>query len=122
MFLNSRKIEKTYLLGAWASKGVMQDTGKAYDSTKVRLMQKDRVGGGGHALGYQDHQWGDSTNFDKIKHLDPCQLGPILVEIEYEEENKTSKTSDGRSIDVTIKKIFELRPVEAAAAKPLKAA
>jgi hypothetical protein len=115
-FLNSRKIEKTYLLGAWASKGEFKDkdTGKSkeYDSTKVRLMQKDRVGGSSHALGYQDHVWGDSTNFEKIKHRDPCLVGPVLVEIEYESETKTIKTADGRSVDVELKNIFELRLID----------
>lgn len=125
-FLNSRKTEKTYLLGAWSSKGEFKDEksgqSKAYDSTKVRLMQKDRVGGGAHALGYGDHVWGDSTNFEKIRHLDPCVLGPVLVEIEYESETRSVKTADGRAMDVEVKNILELRPVEVAAPKSVKAA
>lgn len=118
-FLTSRRTEKTYMLGAWASKGSFKDekTGadKAYDSTKVRLMQVDRVAGSGRALGYGDHVWGDSTNFEKIKHLDPSRVGPILVEIEYEPETKPTKTQDGRMVDVEVKKIIELRPIELAA-------
>lgn len=118
-FLISQRTEKTYLLGAWASKGSFKDdkTGveKAYDSTKVRLMQVDRVAGGSRALGYGDHVWGDSTNFEKIKHLDPSRVGPVLVEIVYESETKSTKTQDGRMVDVELKNIVELRPIELAA-------
>lgn len=117
-FLTSRRTEKTYLMGAWPSKGSFKDdkTGqmKDYDSTKIRLLQTDRVAGGNRALGIGDHSWGDSTNFEKIKHLDPTRMGPILVEIEYEPEVRTAKTADGRSIDVESKNIIDLRPIELA--------
>lgn len=125
-FLNSRKIEKTYMLGAWSSKGEFKDDKsgqtKTYDSTKVRLMQKDRVGGNFHALGYGDHSWGDSTNFEKIRHLDPCVIGPVLVEIEYETEVVTRKLGDGKSVEIETKNILDLRPVDVVAVKPAKAA
>jgi hypothetical protein len=116
MFLNARKTERTYLLGAWASKGVIKESGQVYDSTKVRLMCLDRVGGNGQALGFQDEPWGTSENFQKIAHLDPVKLGPLLVDIEYEEEDKNVKADGGKFIKQRVRKILELRPVEVAAA------
>ncbi len=89
-FGESRFTKKTYLMNAYPSKGVMKETGLAYDSTHLWLMVPQKNPGGTIGLGYEAVKWGDSTNFDKIKHINFLNSGPIQVEIEMEEVQQGS--------------------------------
>lgn len=68
------------ILGVKRSKGVIEKTGKPYDSTKlyVQTLMKDAD----NQLGYSasEFKWGDSTNFDKFKG---CKF-PLQADIDYE--------------------------------------
>jgi hypothetical protein len=86
MFLgDSHFTKKTYLMNAYATKGVMKETGLAYDSTTLWLMTPQRNPGGSVGLGYEAVKWGTSDNFEKIKHLNFSNIGPVQVEVDVEE-------------------------------------
>ena len=89
-FGESRFTKKTYLMNAYSTKGVMKETGKAYDSTTLWLMVPQKNPGGTFGLGYEAVKWGDSSNFEKIKHINFLNSGPIQVEIEMEEVQQGS--------------------------------
>jgi len=82
---NSRFTKRTYLMNAFASKGVIKDNGQAYDSTTLWLMTPQKNPGGTTGLGYESVKWGLSDNFEKIKHINLLSTGPIEVEVEIEE-------------------------------------
>ena len=81
----SRFTKKTYLMNAYASKGTIKETGQVYDATHLWLMTPQKNPGGTVGLGYEAVKWGDSTNFEKIKHLNLTNTGPIQCEVEIEE-------------------------------------
>lgn len=81
----SRFTKKTYLMNAFASKGTIKETGQVYDSTTLWLMTPQKNPGGTTGLGYEAVKWGDSTNFDKIKHINLLNTGPVQCEVELEE-------------------------------------
>ena len=82
---NAKFTKKTYMMNAFASKGVIKDTGQAYDSTTLWLMTPQKNPGGTFGLGYEAGKWGLSDNYDKIKHINLLSTGPIEVEVEIEE-------------------------------------
>jgi len=84
-FGDNRFTKKKYLLNAYASKGVIKETGVVFDSTHVWLMVPQKNPGGTMGLGYEALKWGDSSNFDKIKHINFLNTGPVAVEVELEE-------------------------------------
>lgn len=81
----SRFTKKTYLMNAFASKGSIKETGQVYDSTTLWLMTPQKNPGGTTGLGYEVVKWGTSENFDKIKHINLLNTGPVQVEVEIEE-------------------------------------
>jgi hypothetical protein len=85
MFFANRFTKRTYLMNAYASKGVMKETGQAYDATHVWLMAPHKNPGGTIGLGYEAAKWGDSSNFERIKHINLMSTGPVEVEVEVEE-------------------------------------
>lgn len=89
-FGDNRFTKKTYLMNAYASKGVIKETGVVYDSTHLWLMVPQKNPGGTSGLGYEAVKWGDSSNFDKIKHLNFLNTGPVAVEVEMEEVQQGS--------------------------------
>lgn len=122
MFLTNRFTQKTLMLGCWASKGVMKESNRAYDSTKVRLMCLDKVSGGAQALGFEDLAWGDSSNFEHVKHLNPAVIGPVEVEVELEEQHTKVRGQDGRDRPATVRTIVSLKPVQIVKSELKKAA
>lgn len=82
---NSRFTKRTYLMNAYASKGVIKETGQAFDSTHLWLMAPQKNPGGTMGLGYEAVKWGDSTNYERIKHINLLSTGPVEVEVEIEE-------------------------------------
>lgn len=82
---NSIFTKRTYLMNAFASKGTIKETGQVYDSTTLWLMTPQKNPGGTTGLGYEAVKWGDSTNFDRIRHINLLNTGPIEVEVEIEE-------------------------------------
>jgi hypothetical protein len=90
---DSRFTKKTYLMNAYATKGVIKENGVAFDSTTVWLMtpQQNPTLPGNQpcfGLGYESCKWGTSENFEKIKHINFLATGPILVEVELEDVQK----------------------------------
>lgn len=85
MFLTNTMTKRTFLMNAFASKGVVQDSGTAYDFTELWLMCPRKNPGGGQGLGYEVARWGTSANYDSIKHsFNPLASGPVMVEVELE--------------------------------------
>lgn len=82
---NSRFTKRTYLMNAYASKGVIKETGVVYDSTHLWLMTPQKNPGGTFGLGYEAVKWGDASNYDRIKHINLLATGPVEVEVELEE-------------------------------------
>ena len=87
-FGENRFTKKTYLMNAYASKGTIKETGFSFDATHLWLMVPQKNPGGSFGLGYEDVQWGDSSNFDKIKHINFLNTGPVAVEVEIEQVQK----------------------------------
>lgn len=58
-------LQEFIITGAKPSKGEME--GRSYDSTKIYIQTKMDSNGRGFAT--SEYNWGDSTNFDKIKDL-----------------------------------------------------
>lgn len=97
--------------GMKKSKGVIQDSGMAYDSTKVyALTDLDDRKGNGIGAATVEYAFGDSTEFDKYKHL----ANSFPCEFEADVEIVTSGASQK-----TI--ITGLRPVQRAQQAPAKA-
>lgn len=69
-------IQEVLVTGAKSSKGEME--GRLYDSTKVYVQTKMNDSGKGFATA--EYNWGDSTNFDKIKDLNY----PFKANVEFE--------------------------------------
>ena len=82
---NSRFTKRTYLMNAYASKGVIKESGQAYDATHLWLMAPHKNPGGTFGLGYEAVKWGDSSNYDRISHINLLSTGPVEVEVEIEE-------------------------------------
>jgi hypothetical protein len=82
---NSRFTKRTYLMNAYASKGVIKETGVVYDATHLWLMTPQKNPGGTMGLGYEAVKWGDASNYDRIKHINLLSTGPVEVEVELEE-------------------------------------
>ena len=119
MFLqNTIFTKRTYLMNCFASKGVMKETGKAYDSTTLWLMTPQKNPGGTTGLGYESIKWGLSDNFDRIKHLNLLSTGPIEVEVELEEQTQGSGKDQKK---VTICHNLRLISLTDAAKDPLAA-
>lgn len=94
---------KFLVLGAKKFKGTVE--GVAYDSTTVFLrMRQDDSKGDAAGFAGQDVKFGDSTNFDKIKHL------PFPFEAEIELETVTTGKGQMRTI------ITDFKPLQAAKA------
>lgn len=82
---NARFTKRTYLMNAYASKGVIKETGVMFDATHLWLMTPQKNPGGTMGLGYEAVKWGDSTNYERIKHINLLATGPVEVEVELEE-------------------------------------
>lgn len=97
--------------GMKKSKGVIQDSGMAYDSTKVyALTDLDDRKGNGIGAATVEYAFGTSDEFDKFKHLS----GSFPLEFDADVEIVTSGASQK-----TI--IAGLRPVARTAQAPVKA-
>ncbi len=82
--ISSRTSRKTYLLNAVASKGEME--GRPYDSTKLTVLTSRKNSDGSSGLDTEILVWGTSDNKKKIAHLNFSQIGPVLVELEVEDQ------------------------------------
>lgn len=70
--------QNAILLGAKRSQGVM-DNGNAYDSTKIYVQMPMKSGADTAGFSASEFNWGDSTNFAKVKDLKfPCQIDLTL--------------------------------------------
>lgn len=58
-------LQEMIIVGSKPSKGEME--GRSYDSTKIYIQTKFDSNGRGFAT--TEYNWGNSTNFDKIKDL-----------------------------------------------------
>ncbi|MBC3935807.1 hypothetical protein [Undibacterium rugosum] len=71
---------KAMITGMKGSKGNLEN-GQAYDSTKVYVQTRlDDSKGNAKGFAIAEYNFGDSSNFDKFKHL-PF---PFNAEVEYE--------------------------------------
>lgn len=72
-------LQKMIITGAKSSKGEYQ--GRAYDSTKIYLQTKMNSEQG-EMVGFatEEYNWGDSSNYAKLKDLD----FPISAEVDLE--------------------------------------
>lgn len=118
-FGDNRFTKKTYLMNAYPSKGVMKETGLVYDSTHLWLMVPQKNPGGTVGLGYEAVKWGDSSNYEKIKHLNLLNTGPIACEVEMEEVQQGSGEREKKVTVVHNLRLLNLSDVgrEAAATK-----
>lgn len=87
------------ILGVKRSKGVIEKTGKPYDSTKLYVQTAMKESD--NQLGYSvsELNWGDSTNFDKFKD---CKF-PLQADINF--ELVTNGRTDGNDLVITDVKI-----------------
>lgn len=69
-------LQEFLITGAKPSKGDME--GRHYDSTKIYVQTKMDNKGRGFAT--SEYNWGDSTNFDKIKDL----TYPFMAKVQLE--------------------------------------
>ena len=104
---NARFTKRTYLMNAYASKGVIKETGVAFDATHLWLMTPQKNPGGTMGLGYEAVKWGDASNFERINHINLLSTGPVEVEVELEE---VMQGSGEREKKVTI--VHNLRLVQ----------
>lgn len=118
-FGDNRFTKKTYLMNAYPSKGVMKETGMAYDATHLWLMVPQKNPGGSVGLGYEAVKWGDSTNFEKIKHINFMNTGPVAVEVELEEVQQGRGEREKKVTVVHSLRLIQISDVgrEASAAK-----
>lgn len=80
--------QKSILLGAKRSQGKL-DNGTAYDSTKLYIQTPMKVTPDSVGFATNEYNWGDSTNFSKIKHL----KFPAEVELTMEIQTNGKSTS-----------------------------
>lgn len=121
MFLsNARFTKRTYLMNAYASKGVIKETGVVFDATHLWLMTPQKNPGGTMGLGYEAVKWGDSSNYDRIKHINLLSTGPVEVEVELEEVLQGSGERE-RKLTVVHNLRF-IQPSDSASASPKKVA
>lgn len=100
---------KAKVLGMKSSKGTM-DNGQSFDSTKVYIETRlDESKGNMKGFGVAEYPLGDSTEFNKYKHL----VFPFIADIEYDQvtNGKAQKT-----IVVSLQPIEISKPVAPAAA------
>ena len=76
---------RAHLINAYPSKGTIKESGLMYDSTKITVMVVKGNPGGTKGFTTVDMKWGDSSNYDKIKHINFLELGPVSVDLEVEE-------------------------------------
>jgi hypothetical protein len=121
LFLGDSKFTKrTYLMNAYATKGIIKETGVSFDSTTLWLMVPQQNPGGTFGLGYEAVKWGDSTNFEKIKHLNFINLGPVQVEVELEEMQKGSGEKEKKVTVVHNLRLIQMSDVGVAAGQNAK--
>ncbi len=82
--ISNRNSRKTYLLNVFGSKGSME--GRAYDSTKITVLTAKKNCDGTTGLDTETLVWGLSDNAKKLAHLNFSQIGPVLVELDVEDQ------------------------------------
>jgi hypothetical protein len=117
---NSRFTKRTYLMNAYASKGVIKETGQAFDATHLWLMAPQKNPGGTMGLGYEAVKWGDSTNYERIKHINILSTGPVEVEVEIEEVLQGTGTNEKKV--TVVHNLRFIQPSDKAEKTPAKAA
>ncbi len=85
--------QEMIITGAKSSKGEYE--GRAFDSTKIYCQTKMNSEGG-EMVGFatSEYNWGDSTNFSKIKHLDFPLKAKVNVEIVTSGKNTKMVVTD----------------------------
>jgi hypothetical protein len=122
LFLGDSKFtKKTYLMNAYPSKGTIKESGLTYDATHLWLMVPQKNPGGTVGLGYEAAKWGDSTNFEKIKHLNLLNTGPIQVEVEMEEMQQGSGEREKKVTVVHNLRLIQMSDIGVAAGQKAKA-
>jgi hypothetical protein len=76
---------RAHLINAYPSKGTIKESGLMYDSTKVTVMVVKSNPGGSKGFTTLELKWGSSDNYNKIKHLNFLELGPVAVDLQVEE-------------------------------------
>ena len=101
-----KMLAKVY--GMKRSRGVMRDSGKPYDFTKVYLgISLNDVNGNMRGIATQEYRYGDSDNYEKFDGLNL----PFDAEIEME------TVTDGNKVFQQILNITPLKTAAPAAAK-----
>lgn len=90
---------KTEVMGMKKSKGTLEN-GTSYDSTKVYLRTRFAENENQKGFAAAEYKLGDSTEFDKYKHL-PF---PFIAEVE------TEQVTNGKN---TVTVVTSLTPIEA---------
>jgi hypothetical protein len=123
LFLGDSKFtKKTYLMNAYPSKGTIKESGLMYDATHLWLMVPQKNPGGSVGLGYEAVKWGDSTNYEKIKHLNLLNTGPIQVEVEMEEIQQGSGDREKKVTVVHNLRLIQMSDIGISAGQKAKAA
>ncbi|MFD0950401.1 hypothetical protein ACFQ0F_08385 [Paraperlucidibaca wandonensis] len=99
-FLNSTVSKKSYLMNIYPSKGVIQSSGQAYDTTHVWLMAQQKNPNGTSGFTVEMCRWGTSENAAKFDHIRLDQTGPIEVEIELREVHKGTGDNERKEIEI----------------------
>jgi len=116
---NSRFTKRTYLMNAYASKGVIKETGVTFDATHLWLMTPQKNPGGTMGLGYEAVKWGDASNFDRIKHINLLATGPVEVEVELEEiQQGTGDRERKVTVVHNLRLVQPIDPVASGSKKP----
>lgn len=89
--------QQMIILGAKRSKGQM-DNGTKYDSTKLYVQVQMEPKDGQVGFSCDDYNWGDSSNFEKIKDL----KFPFVADVDIQ------LTTNGKTTKMAI---FDLKPV-----------
>lgn len=81
-------MKQAILLGIKRSKGMLEN-GTSYDSTKLYVQTPMRESEEQKGFSVAEYGWGDSSNYDKLKHLSfPAKIG---LDLEIVTTGKTSQ-------------------------------
>jgi hypothetical protein len=101
MFLDQAyTTRRAHLINAYPSKGTIKESGQMYDSTKITIMVVKANPGGTRGFTTLELKWGSSDNYNKIKHLNFLELGPIAVDLQIEEVVRGSGENESREMVV----------------------
>jgi hypothetical protein len=82
--MSTRTTRKTFITNCYPSKGEME--GRPYDSTKVTVLAARRNPNSTVGLDTEILNWGTAENYKKLQHINFLQVGPVLVELEVEDQ------------------------------------